>query len=67
MLLIRTLFYFAIAYFLSKLVRIFFEPSPKNPIKSKPSVKTPNVAPIPKQEKKSTLGDYVEFEEVKSA
>ena len=57
----RFLFYLAFGYIILKLLRVFIDPFFDNkPVK--------NTAPpfTPKQEeKKSSLGDYVDFEEIK--
>lgn len=63
---IRFIFYMAFGYILLKLFRVFIDPilEPKTS-----GIRTPKSAPQPQAqpqaEKKSTLGDYVEFEEVK--
>jgi hypothetical protein len=67
MFLIRTVFYLIIAYFVSKLIRIFIEPS-RMPTAQKSGTTTThtNSTSNTKTEKREPLGDYIEFEEVKS-
>jgi hypothetical protein len=65
MFIIRFIFYGIIAYFVMKLIRVFldpiFTPNPNNP-----KVKSSQSEPIKKQKEASKLGDYIEYEEVKS-
>jgi|688.fasta_scaffold43665_2 hypothetical protein len=68
MFIIRTIFYLIIAYFVSKLLRVFFEPST---LSNTPKNRNTNFKPEPqeaprKESPKSKLGEYVEFEEVKA-
>ncbi|HOZ52927.1 MAG TPA: hypothetical protein PLU17_13770 [Chitinophagaceae bacterium] len=58
---LRFLFYLAFGYIILKIFRIFIDP-----LFSTKTVKNTSTEFVPKQEeKKSKLGDYVEFEEVK--
>ncbi len=57
----RFLFYLALGYVVIKLIRVFIDPLfESRPIKNTSSSFTPK-----QEEKKSTLGDYVDFEEIK--
>jgi len=58
---IRFIFYLAFGYIIIKILKIFIDPV----FDQKPSrvQSSPKATPV-KEEKKSTLGDYVEFEEV---
>ncbi len=58
---IRFLFYLAFGYIVIKIFRVFIDPM----FETK-AVRNTNTGAVPKQEeKKSTLGDYVDFEEIK--
>ena len=57
----RFLFYLVFGYIIMKILRIFIDP-----IFAGNTGKTTNNTFVPKQEeKKSTLGEYVDYEEVK--
>ena len=57
----RFLFYLAFGYIVIKLIRVFIDPLfETRPVKNASQSFTP-----PQEEKKSTLGDYVDFEEIK--
>ncbi|MBL7771295.1 MAG: hypothetical protein JNM95_00385 [Chitinophagaceae bacterium] len=69
MFIIRFIFYVFITYIIMKMVRVFMDPvfESKTTVRSS-SQNKPNAAqqPSQKQESKTTLGDYVDFEEIKS-
>lgn len=57
----RFLFYLALGYVVIKLIRVFIDPLFESRL-----IKNTSSSFTPKQEeKKSTLGDYVDFEEIK--
>lgn len=69
MFIIRFIFYVFITYIIMKMVRVFMDPvfESKTSTKSSSNHRTnPVNNHPPKQEAKSTLGDYVDFEEIKS-
>lgn len=67
MFLIRFFFYAVLTYFILKLVRVFTDPITPQTKKAHAPASEPNIhsSPKPKQSN-STLGDYVDFEEIKS-
>lgn len=67
MFLIRFFFYAVLTYFILKLVRVLTDPILPQTKKAHAPASEPNInsSPKPKQSN-STLGDYVDFEEIKS-
>ena len=61
---IRTVFYLILAYFVSKLLKVIFEPKTA-PVKSNLNQAQPKEAPKAAPKSKPNLGDYIEYEEVK--
>lgn len=61
---LRYIFYAVITYIIIKMLRLFFDPAVASKSNNNAGYK-PNTPPKAKPEKKSSLGDYVDFEEVK--
>ena len=58
---LRYIFFLAFGYIVVKLLRLFIDPMFESKTKTSPNT---SFTPKPEQ-KKSSLGDYVEYEEVK--
>jgi hypothetical protein len=58
---LRFIFFLAFGYIIIKLLRVFVDPL----FETKPKQKSSSNFTPKDEEKKSTLGDYVDFEEVK--